>query len=114
MRLTPKELAARGKLVSMPRRGNEDARVRNLVSISLLVPMYDEEESVDPFLDTVEPILASVTEDYEVICVSDGSTDGTVARLVERRARDPRIKIVELSRNFGKEAALSAAIDLCS
>lgn len=83
-------------------------------SISLLVPMYNEEESVDLFLDTVQPILAAITTDYEIICVSDGSTDGTVGRLLERRVLDRRIKILELSRNFGKEAALSAAIDVCS
>lgn len=93
----------------------ERATVRpGSVSISLLVPMYDEEESVDLFLDTVQPILAAITADYEIICVSDGSTDRTVERLLERRALDRRIKILELSRNFGKEAALSAAIDVCS
>jgi glycosyltransferase involved in cell wall biosynthesis len=84
------------------------------VSISLLVPMYNEEESTDLFLDTVQPLLSEITDDYEIICVSDGSTDATVERLLERRAMDRRIKIIELSRNFGKEAALSAAIDVCS
>ncbi|MGH6891655.1 MAG: glycosyltransferase family 2 protein [Dongiaceae bacterium] len=87
---------------------------RGSVSISLLVPIYNEEESVDLFLDTVQPILAAITKDYEIVCVSDGSTDATVERLLERHAHDRRIKIIELSRNFGKEAALSAAIDACS
>ena len=76
--------------------------------------MYNEEESADLFLDTVQPLLSEITDDYEIICVSDGSTDSTVERLLERRAMDGRIKIIELSRNFGKEAALSAAIDVCS
>jgi polyisoprenyl-phosphate glycosyltransferase len=87
---------------------------RKAVSVSLLVPMYNEEESADLFLDTVQPLLSEITDDYEIICVSDGSTDSTVERLLERRAMDGRIKIIELSRNFGKEAALSAAIDVCS
>jgi cellulose synthase/poly-beta-1,6-N-acetylglucosamine synthase-like glycosyltransferase len=66
---------------------------RKAVSVSLLVPMYNEEESADLFLDTVQPLLSEITDDYEIICVSDGSTDSTVERLLERRAMDGRIKI---------------------
>ena len=48
---------------------------------------------------------------FEIICVDDGSTDDTLTRLIEAVHGDPRFRVIELSRNFGKEAALSAAID---
>lgn len=79
--------------------------------LSLVVPMYNEESSIGAFFDQVLPVLETVTADYEVICVDDGSRDKTLEHVSRRRADDPRIKILSLSRNFGKEAALSAGLD---
>lgn len=79
--------------------------------LSVLVPMYNEEEAIDAFLDRLLPLLPSWTEDFEVICIDDGSRDTTVARVLARRRADPRIKLIAFARNFGKEAALSAGID---
>lgn len=80
--------------------------------ISLIVPMYNEEKAVEPFFSRVVPILKSVGEDYEIVCVNDGSSDNTL-ELLRRAATDPRIGVIDLSRNFGKEAALTAGLDLC-
>ncbi|WP_181706845.1 glycosyltransferase family 2 protein [Chthonobacter rhizosphaerae] len=82
--------------------------------ISLIVPMYNEEENCDLFFDTVEPILENLDPDYEIVCVNDGSRDRTFERLLAHRSRNPRIKVVNLSRNFGKEAALTAGLDLAT
>jgi glycosyltransferase involved in cell wall biosynthesis len=81
------------------------------VEISLIVPMHNEEPMVGRFFDRVTPILDALTESYEVICVDDGSRDRTLDLLLEIAAADRRVKIISLSRCFGKEAALTSGID---
>jgi glycosyltransferase involved in cell wall biosynthesis len=76
--------------------------------------MYNEEESVQILLDRVVPILESITSDYEVVCVNDGSMDQTFLLLLAERNKNQRIKIVNLARNFGKEVSLTAGIDYAS
>jgi glycosyltransferase involved in cell wall biosynthesis len=80
-------------------------------SLSLVVPMFNEEAACGIFFDTVVPILETITERYEIVCVDDGSSDRTAAIVAAYRKRNPRIKLVALSRNFGKEAALTAGLD---
>mgnify|MGYP001801694443 CR=1 FL=1 len=80
--------------------------------LSLIVPMYNEEESCQRFFETVVPVLTSLTEKYEIICINDGSRDDTFAVLQTCRAANDRIKLINLSRNFGKEAALTAGLDM--
>ena len=78
---------------------------------SLVVPVFNEEESIDIFLDTVAPQMARDGFRFEIVFVNDGSRDNTLGRLLDRSARDRRLRVVNLSRNFGKEAALTAGID---
>jgi polyisoprenyl-phosphate glycosyltransferase len=87
---------------------SEDAR---RVELSIVVPMYNEEEVVDLFFARMEPLLAELGLRYEILCVNDGSRDGTLAKLVAHHQRNPSIKVIELTRNFGKEQALSAGLD---
>lgn len=84
---------------------------RGSYRLSLVVPMYNEAETCSLFFDQVLPILSSLTEDFEVVCVNDGSRDGTEEQLMAISAQDARVKVINLSRNFGKEIALSAGID---
>ncbi|NEP77035.1 MAG: glycosyltransferase family 2 protein [Okeania sp. SIO3B3] len=79
--------------------------------LSLVVPMYNEQEVLGTFFDAVLPIMERIGLSFEIVCVNDGSSDGTLEALRQFRQRDERIKIVDLSRNFGKESALSAGID---
>lgn len=80
--------------------------------ISLVVPFYNEAQGIAGFEQGIRPALAALPDyDFEIVCVDDGSGDGTLAALQALAARDPRCVIVELSRNFGKEAALTAGID---
>lgn len=82
--------------------------------LSLVVPMYNEAEGLGMFLDAVVPVLEQITTEWEIVAVNDGSRDMTLALLKERAAHEPRIKVIALSRNFGKEAALSAGLGYTS
>ena len=79
--------------------------------LSLVVPVFNEEESIDIFLDTVEPLMKRDGFRFEIVFVNDGSRDNTLGRLLDRSAGDRRLRVVNLSRNFGKEAALMAGLD---
>lgn len=79
--------------------------------LSIVCPCHNEELAIPSFFGALEPVLESLTADYEIICVDDGSSDGTLARLLAAAGRNPRIRVIELSRNFGKEAALTCGLD---
>ncbi len=82
--------------------------------LSLVVPMHNEEDSIESFMARVIPPVRQIDCDYEVVCVNDGSSDRTLQLLESARARDHRIKIVDLARNFGKDLAMTAGIDHAS
>lgn len=80
-------------------------------SISIVVPMYNEEAVFHTLFRELEETLSQLDVTYEIICVDDGSKDKTRELLMAKTQQDPRVKAVILSRNFGKEAAMTAAID---
>jgi glycosyltransferase involved in cell wall biosynthesis len=82
--------------------------------ISILVPMHNESSVVELFFAAMERTLDCGLADFEFICVDDGSSDDTLVKLTSAAENDARVKIVSFSRNFGKEAALSAALDYAS
>jgi glycosyltransferase involved in cell wall biosynthesis len=79
--------------------------------VSLVVPVFNEESSIDTFLQTMEPIIAGQGCEYEILFVDDGSRDKTLPALRAAKASNPSIVILSLSRNFGKEAAMTAGLD---
>jgi glycosyltransferase involved in cell wall biosynthesis len=80
--------------------------------LSLVVPFYNEEAMIEHFFRGVIPELERIPDvQFEILCVNDGSRDGTLEKLVTIAHADHRVRVVDLTRNFGKEAALSAAID---
>jgi glycosyltransferase involved in cell wall biosynthesis len=81
------------------------------VELSVVVPMYNEELNIDYLFERLVPVLDRLNLKYEIVCVDDGSKDNTLNYLVEHHRRNPAIKVVNLSRNFGKEIALTAGID---
>lgn len=83
----------------------------DLVELSIVVPLYNEEQNIDYLFERLFSVLDRMKITYEIVCVNDGSKDNTLKYLVEYHQRNPVIKVVNLSRNFGKEAALSAGID---
>ena len=81
------------------------------VGISVIVPVYNEQENLDYLFQRLLGVLAGLNLTYEVICINDGSKDDTLKNLLDYHHQHPEIKVVNLSRNFGKEIALSAGLD---
>jgi glycosyltransferase involved in cell wall biosynthesis len=79
--------------------------------LSVVVPAYNEAAGIAAFWARLAPVLAELALPVEVLFVDDGSTDETLAQLVSLRHADPRVRIVSLSRNFGKEIALTCGLD---
>ena len=79
--------------------------------VSVVVPVYDEEDLVQVFVRRMGEVSAAAGFRCEMVFVNDGSADRTLDRLLDLAASDTRIRIVNLSRNFGKEAAVSAGLE---
>lgn len=81
------------------------------VELTIVTPVYNEAAGLERFFARLTPVLDRLGLSYEIICVDDGSSDDTLARLLEHRSRLAAIKVLSLSRNFGKDIALSAGLD---
>ena len=79
--------------------------------LSLVVPVYREEKNIPHFLERLRPILAGITEDYEVIFSLDPSPDRTEEVILEQRATNPRVKLLKFSRRFGQPMATLAGLE---
>ena len=78
--------------------------------LSLVIPCHNEEAVIDTTHARLIAVLPSTLMDFEIIYVDDGSDDATLARLESIVARDPRVRVIELARNFGQQAAMSAGL----
>ena len=79
--------------------------------LSLVCPFYNEEAVIDLFMKEVHSNIEPLEIPFEIICVNDGSQDETLKKLVEAKKRYPFLRVLNLSRNFGKESALTAGLD---
>jgi polyisoprenyl-phosphate glycosyltransferase len=79
-------------------------------TLSIVAPAYNEERNLPAFLAAIVPVLEGIGEPFEIVFVDDGSRDGTLGMLAAAASQDPRIKVVGLARNFGKDIALSAGL----
>jgi len=84
-----------------------------LVLISVIVPAYNEEIVIKSFYQKISSVLDSQPFEAEMLFVNDGSTDSTLEILLQLKELDFRIIVVDLSRNFGKEIAMTAGLDCC-
>lgn len=80
------------------------------LSVSVVVPIYNEEENVPLMYDALDRVLSGLDRDYEMIFVDDGSTDRSLAELHHLAEQDHAVKIVEFRGNFGQSAAMGAGI----
>jgi dolichol-phosphate mannosyltransferase len=78
---------------------------------SLIIPVYNEEELIGELTARSVKAIESFTSNYEILFINDGSTDHTLNKLIEERRKNSRIKIIDLSRNFGHQAAFTAGIE---
>jgi Glycosyltransferases involved in cell wall biogenesis len=79
--------------------------------LSVVIPAYNEEENVPILYEKLKKVLDSLGEDYEIIFVDDGSTDGTYQRLKQLAEKDSRLKVIRFKRNYGQTAAMSAGFE---
>jgi len=92
-----------------------DARNQKNIELSLVVPVFNESEAVSFFIDRVKDVFDKFNEiKLEIVFVNDGSNDDTLVHLLELQKQYSEIRIVDLSRNFGKEAALTAGLKVAS
>ena len=80
------------------------------MELSVIVPVFNEAEVLPQLRARLEPVLSACHPEYEILFINDGSTDSTLPLLKTWAAKDKRIKIISLSRNFGKEAAVTAGL----
>ena len=88
-----------------------DRSPRKSRKLSLVVPVLNEERNIPTLYQAVQAELARIGAEWELIFVDDGSTDGSVAAVLELHGRDARVKLLSLSRNFGHQNALTAGMD---
>jgi len=80
-------------------------------TLSLIVPMHNEGDNVRALYERIRSVLDPLDETWELVCINDGSRDDTLAHLLALHRADDRVVVIDLARNFGKEAALTAGLD---
>ncbi len=87
-----------------------DARA-GTVELSVVIPLYNEEANVEPLLTELLGALRALGRRHEVVCVDDGSSDGTFAALARAARAEPTLRVIRFRRNFGQTAAMSAGME---
>ena len=82
----------------------------NAMDLSVVVPVYNEEENLEPLIHEIRSVLDPLGKRYELILVDDGSTDGTYGVLSRLHKAEPRLKVLRFKRNFGQTAAVAAGL----
>src|SRR5262245_40711173 len=77
-------------------------------SVSVVIPVYNEEQSLLPLYEQLTSVLGSSVTDYEILFIDDGSTDGSVNTLKRLWQSDSHVRLIQHRRNFGKADALAA------
>lgn len=83
------------------------------IDLSVIVPVHNEEGNIFPLHDRLKAVLEGIGLHYELIFVNDGSRDASLLRLHELAALQPRVRYIQLSRNFGHQIAVTAGLDHC-
>jgi len=83
----------------------------HMQTVDIVVPVYNEEAAIEAFHQQLCAALRELAYTFRFIYVNDGSADGTAARLAALASADDRLLLIELSRNFGHQAALTAGLD---
>ena len=92
----------------------ENNSSNKMPTLSIIVPCYNESEVLPSFYERTSKVLESCNIEYELIFINDGSDDKTLEIISSLRQRNQKVKLIDLSRNFGKEIAMTAGIDFAS
>src|ERR1700761_8592392 len=92
----------------------ESATARGRPHLSVIAPLYNEEDNVRPLYEALTNALDPTGLDYEMVLVDDGSKDSTLAKAIEIAQGDPRLRVVKFRRNCGQTAAMAAGIEFAS
>jgi dolichol-phosphate mannosyltransferase len=79
--------------------------------LSIVVPVFNEEQNIEPFMTRLVRVLSPLGHEYEVIFVDDGSSDGSADRIASFHTAHPEIRLLSLSRNFGQQVAITAGME---
>jgi dolichol-phosphate mannosyltransferase len=79
--------------------------------ISVITPIYNEEDNIDPLFGALLPVLKGLRREFEIIAVNDGSQDSSLQRLRSAAANIPELRVIDFRRNYGQTAAIMAGID---
>jgi len=93
------------------RKGLREEVANDQPELSVVIPLFNEEENIEPLYLGLKDVLERLGKRYEIIVVDDGSTDGSFESLKRLHADDPLLKVIRLRRNFGQTAAFSAGFD---
>ncbi len=84
---------------------------KNQTVLSIIIPLYNESQGIDYLFERLFNVLNNLEISHEIICIDDGSKDNTLELLIKYSNENTNIKVISLSRNFGKEIALTAGLD---
>jgi dolichol-phosphate mannosyltransferase len=79
--------------------------------ISVIIPVYNEVENIEHLFNRLVPVVESISDNYEIIFVNDGSTDSSLDKIISCAEKNPKVFYINLSRNFGHQIALSAGLN---
>ncbi len=77
---------------------------------SVVIPVYNEQKNLSPLLESLLRVMGAIKKEYEIICVDDGSSDGSFEELVEWKKKCPFLRIIRLERNYGQSTALACGL----
>jgi len=87
---------------------------REEIYLSIVIPIYNEEENIDPLYQEIIDALNGKYTNFEIIFINDGSLDQSLIRLKTLNKKDSRLKIINFRKNFGQSTAISAGFDYCN
>lgn len=91
-----------------------NSKIKNMQKLSIIVSVFNEEESLPMFYQELKKVLQNISFEYEVLFVNDGSTDQSFDKIRLIKQQDEHVRLINFSRNFGHEAAMLAGIDHCT
>ena len=80
---------------------------------SIIIPVFNEEENIQKLFERLLQVVSGLSSDFELIFINDGSKDNTLQLVKDLAANEPKVKYINLSRNFGHQIAVSAGLDAC-